>query len=361
MSKIRFPALSPKQPSTAKVAVFVATASEIEMIAKIERLARSTEGVASGFQRPKVAAHIREIAAYLRADDAMLANSIVLGFVRGAELRTTKTGGNELVIDTSQGAPGLIVDGQQRFTALMDAKRSDFQVPVSAFICESVEELHSQFILINNTKPLPRGLIDELLPTAKHYPHRYSARGEASTLIEALNYKRGSSLRGMIQRQTNPDGVIADSSLGKLIKHSLSDGALRLYRHDPEQLSRVGVDLISEYFHAVRHVFRDAWDGHTPKTSRLLHGVGIVSMGFVMEYIHVATGATKREQFIGPLTALRSITAWTEGEWELGPERRRWNSLQNVSSEWKVLAYYLVRHVQQSLTPAKGKSADVRS
>lgn len=360
MSQIRFSALSPHQAGSAKVAVFVATAEEIESIARIERLARSAEGVASGFQRPKVASHIREIAGYLKSEDAMLANSLVLGFVRGAELRGTRGGGHELIVDTSKGAPGLVVDGQQRFTALLDARRSNFQVPVSAFLCDSVEELHSQFILINNTKPLPRGLIDELLPTAKHYPHRYSARGEASVLIEALNYRRGSSLRGMIHRQTHPDGVIADSSLSKLIKHSLSDGALRLYRHDPAQLSRFGVDLISEYFHAVRHVFRDAWDGHTPKTSRLLHGVGIVAMGFVMEYIHVATGATTREQFIGPLTSLRSITAWTEGEWELGPERRRWNSLQNVSSEWKVLAYYLVRHVQQSLATTAGQSAHVR-
>src|SRR3546814_18821783 len=90
------------------------------------------------------------------------------------------------------------------------------------------------------------------------------------------------------------------------------------------------LDLISEYFHAVRHVFHDAWDGHTPKTSRLVHGVGITAMGFVMEYLHSATGATKREQFIEPLTALRPATSWTEGEWELGTERRRWTSLQHL-------------------------------
>jgi hypothetical protein len=41
------------------------------------------------------------------------------------------------------------------------------------------------------------------------------------------------------------------------------------------------------------------------------------------------------------------MTAWTEGEWEFGPERRRWNSLQNVSSDWKMLAFYLVRNAQR--------------
>ena len=60
--------------------------------------------------------------------------------------------------------------------------------------------------------------------------------------------------------------------------NSLSDGALRLYGGDSKLLHTKGVDLISEFFHAVKHVFHDAWNDHTPKTSRLVHGVGIISM-----------------------------------------------------------------------------------
>jgi len=180
-------------------------------------------------------------------------------------------------------------------------------------------------------------------------PHRYESRTEAARLVEELNYRRGSSLRGLIHGQTNPHGVIRDTLVQRLLMNSLSDGALRLYRDDTKLLHSKGVDLISEYFHAVKHVFNEAWDDHTPKSSRLVHGVGITAMGFVMEYIHAALGATQREQFIAPLTALRPATAWTDGEWVLGTERRRWNGLQNVSTDWKLLSFYLVRQVQQAI------------
>lgn len=349
MTRLTFPALVPKQAKSAKVAFFVTTADQISRIAKIDRLSRNVDGVPSGFQRPQIAGHIREIGDYLQRQDAILANPIVLGFVKGASIKRTGAG-HELVIDMPKGeAPGLIVDGQQRFSALMEIQRPGFEVPVSVFICDSEEELRRQFILINNTKPLSKGLIYELLPSVRGLPHRYESRSEAAALVEALNYRRGSSLRGLIHGQTNPHGIIRDTVVQKMLMSSLSDGALRLYRDDTRLLNTRGVELVSEFFHAVRHVFHDAWNGHTPKSSRLVHGVGLTAMGFVMEYIHASTGATRREQFIAPLTALRPATAWTDGEWVLGNERRRWNGLQYVSADWKLLSFYLVREVQRAL------------
>lgn len=359
MTHLKFNALVPEQAPNAKVAFFVSTASQISKIAKIDRLSRTTDGSPSGFQRPQIAGHIREIGDYLLREDAILANPIVLGFVDGASITKTKTG-HELAIDITAGAPGWVVDGQQRFSALNEINRPDFQVPVSAFICETEEELRRQFILINNTRPLPKGLIYELLPSVSGLPHRYQSRAEAASLVELLNYRRGSSLRGLIHGQTNPHGIIRDTIVQRVLMNSLSDGALRLYVDDSKLLHTKGVDLVSEFFHAVKHVFHDAWNDHTPKTSRLVHGVGIISMGFVMEYLHAATGATKREQFIEPLTALRPVTAWTEGEWEFGPERRRWNSLQNVSADWKMLAFYMVRNAQLVVEGPRSANSNVR-
>lgn len=360
MTRLKFNALVPKQARNAKVAFFVSTAQDIAKIARIDRLSRTEDGLPSGFQRPQIAGHIREISDYLMREEAILANPIVLGFVGAASLKKTKEGFHEFAVNISDGAPGWVVDGQQRFSALMEINRPEFQVPVSAFICETEEELRRQFILINNTKPLPRGLIYELLPSVRGLPYRYQSRAEAASLVEQLNYRRGSSLRGLIHGQTNPHGMLKDTLIQRVLMNSMSDGALRLYADDPKLLRTKGVELISEFFHAVKHVFHDAWDGHTPKTSRLLHGVGIISMGFVMEYLHAATGATKREHFIEPLTALRPLTAWTEGEWELGPERRRWNGLQNVSSDWKMLAFYLVRNVQRAVEAPRQVKSRVR-
>jgi DGQHR domain-containing protein len=360
MTHLTFTALVPAQARNAKVAFFVSTAAEIAKIAKIDRLSRAEDGKPSGFQRPQIAGHIREIGDYLMREDAILSNPIVVGFVGGASIRKHKTGLHELTVDIRDGAPGWIVDGQQRFSALMEINRPNFQIPVSAFICHTEEELRRQFILINNTKPLPKGLIYELLPSVDGLPYRYQSRAQAAALVEILNYRRGSSLRGMIQGQTNPHGVIRDTLIQKVLMNSMSDGALRLYMDEPSLLRTKGIDLVSEFFHAVKHVFKDAWEGHTPKTSRLVHGVGVISMGFVMEYLHAAIGATTREHFIKPLTALRPATAWTEGEWVLGPERRRWNSLQNVSGDWKMLAFHLVRNVQRTAEGPRSAKPNVR-
>jgi DGQHR domain-containing protein len=361
MTRLTFSALIPSQSTTSKVAFFVSTAAEIARIAKIDRLSRTVDGAPSGFQRPQIAAHIREIGDYLQRKDAILANPIVLGFVGGASISKARSGEHLLTVDVSKGAPGWIVDGQQRFSALMEINKPNFQIPVTAFICETEEELRRQFILINNTKPLSKGLIYELLPGVSGLPHRYECRSEAARLVELLNYKNGSSLRGLIYGQTNPHGIIKDTIVQRLLMYSLSDGALRLYRGDTKVLHTKGVEFISEYFHAVKHVFHDAWAGHSPKTSRLVHGVGITAMGFVMEHIHSAIGATKREHFIAPLTALRPMTAWTEGEWVLGTERRRWNGLQNVSPDWKILSFYLVRELQKALEGPPAADARVRS
>src|SRR3546814_6990380 len=110
-----------------------------------------------------------------------------------SDVCSSDLGTRELTVDISKGAPGWIVDGQQRFSALMEIGRRDFQVPVSAFICNTEEELRRQFILINNTKPLPKGLIYELLPKVGGLPFRYESRAEAARLLETLHYKKGSS------------------------------------------------------------------------------------------------------------------------------------------------------------------------
>ena len=101
--------------------------------------------------------------------------------------------------------------------------------------------------------------------------------------------------------------------------------------------------MISEFFHAVQHVFRSDWEGHVPKTSRLIHGAGITAMGYVMEAIHSSTGCDGRDGFATGLRPLAGRTAWTSGEWDFGAERRRWNGLQNVPIDIKQLAHHLVQ------------------
>ena len=53
--------------------------------------------------------------------------------------------------------------------ALSMLEEKDFEVFVSALICKDNDELQKQFILINNTRPLAKELIYELLPVKKVY------------------------------------------------------------------------------------------------------------------------------------------------------------------------------------------------
>ncbi|TIX50836.1 MAG: DGQHR domain-containing protein, partial [Mesorhizobium sp.] len=101
-------------------------------------------GALQGFQRPQIAGHIREIRDYLEKPNSILPNAIVVAFMGQAWLEPVTNPESrlcQLVIDTSKGPPGWIVDGQQRFTALSELRGRDFEVLVSGFLCETEEEL----------------------------------------------------------------------------------------------------------------------------------------------------------------------------------------------------------------------------
>lgn len=342
----------PRQGLGTPVFTFAARPSDLASFARIERAARDDQGGLLGFQRPQIAAHIREIRDYLEKPEAILPNPIVVAFTSGARIEAARRGGHaRLTIDATDGPPGWIVDGQQRFTALTEIEDSQFEVLVSGFLCAGIEELQRQFILINNTRPLPKALVYELLPQVRDLPQRMSNRSQAAIVTEALNYDRASSLRGAIKQQTNPKGFIRDTALQKLVMNSIGHGALRLYADDDALLLGRGVPLLSEFFHAVRHVFASDWTGHSPKTSRLVHGTGIVAMGYVMDALNTMDGAEDRDAFVRGLRPLVGQTAWSAGEWDFGNERRRWNGLQNVPADVRQLSAHLVTRLRGPASP----------
>lgn len=349
MTVSRFsPTISPRQAGGPTVVCFTATAARILQVARVERIGRSDSGRLSGFQRPQIAAHIREIRDYLSTPEAMLPNSIVLAF---SSEHATYVGG-ELVVIGGETPPGWVVDGQQRLCAASGLENADFELPVAAFICEDMLELNRQFILINNTRPLSKPLIYELLPGVTGLPHRLSDRAGAALLIEALNYDPNSSLHGVINQQTNPDGIIKDTLMQKLLMNSLRDGALRTF--DGDELMSKGKNVVSEFFAAVRTIFASDWDGHTPKTSRLLHGTGLIAMGFAMDEIVGRYGETERHGFARWLDQLQAHTHWSSGEWDFGSERRPWNALQNTNADYRLLSHHIVRLLRRA-----GRTASV--
>jgi DGQHR domain-containing protein len=338
---LKFEALLADQGTSRSVMVR-ATASQIAQIATIERLGRDAQGRAVGFQRPQVTGHIAEIRDYLEAPDAVMPNCVVLAFVGDARIVTKRGGGTVLEVDVGDHPPGFVVDGQQRLTALGQTGREDFQIFASCLICRDMKELQRQFILVNNTRPLSKSLIYELLPGMPHMPERLSPRQLAAALTERLNFDPASSLRKAVKMQTNPTGVIKDTALHKAIINSDAAGAVQIVMSGKKDVTPA-FELMNNFFAAVQQVFPEAWHGHKPTTSRLVHGAGITALGYVMDEIYARRHATSQADFEEGLAPLVGKTAWTDGHWNFADgEVVRWNRIENVPRQIQQLSEHLV-------------------
>jgi DGQHR domain-containing protein len=349
LTTFRFNVVQASQASDNRVLSFAATPDEILSFSHIERIGRQDDGKLRGFQRHQIASHIKEIRDYLTRDDALLPNAVIIAFIKGRGVRVIDGDRPRIEITFGTDKPGFVVDGQQRLSALSGIKKPGFQVFVSALICKDYNQLRQQFVLINNTRPLPKALIYELLPNVVGLPERFTSRTLAARLVDRLNFRTDSSLCGEIRQHTNPTGVISDIAMQKLLMNSTSDGAIREFIKS-EELDERAFSLVSEFFAAVKVVFGPEWVGMTPKTSRLRHGAGIVSMGCVMELLYAELGAKTKRQFVPGLELLKKHTAWTSGQWHLSDlDIRPWNGIQNTSTDIDLLANHLVRSLKRAL------------
>lgn len=345
----KFKGVRAKQAAGHDVFSFVATPKEILEFSDIERVARNEEGKLQGFQRHQVASHIRDIKDYLNREDAVLPNAIILAFLGGVKITDLSDGIVEITIDSTEAKPGFVVDGQQRLSALSTMEKPGFQVFVSALICKDYNELRQQFVLINNTRPLPKSLIYELLPTVDGLPERFTSRKFAARIIDLLNFLPNSALFGEIKQHTNPKGLLSDTAMQKFVMNSANDGAIRSFMKYEDFEGR-SIELINNFFSAVRTVFKNEWEGLSPRHSRLKHGAGIVSLGFVMELIYSHQNSTSKEGFIEGLRLLKPYTAWTSGEWKLSDiDQRPWNGIQNTSTDINLLTRYLIEKLRPEL------------
>jgi DGQHR domain-containing protein len=245
--------------------------------------------------------------------------------------------------------PGWIVDGQQRAAAIRDASVDRFPICVVSFIAADPAQQREQFILVNSTKPLPKGLIYELLPsTTAKLPTILQRRRFPAYLADRLNHDTDSPLKGLIQTPTNPAGIVKDNSVLRMLEQSMTEGALYLH-YDPSKSgpgqSEPMLRILKAYWRAVAEVFPEAW-GKSPRRSRLMHGAGIVASGLVMDAITDRFGKKvlpTSDEFAADLRPLVDICRWTSGFWEFGPgAQRRWNEIQNTSKDIQLLANYLL-------------------
>lgn len=375
--EFRVPALEVRQGPGRVLYAFAIDGKAVHSFATISRIRRAEARELSGYQRPEVLKHIAEIRTYLEGELPMLPNSMVMAFDQRVRFEPSaavegpgyvRPGILVIPVDPTvpdEAKPGFIVDGQQRLAAIRDAAIGAFPICITAFITDDVREQTEQFILVNSTKPLPKGLIYELLPaTQSRLPTLLERRRFPAYLAERLNYDDDSPLNGMIQTPTNPGGVIKDNSILRMIENSLEQGMLYRLRSgqdgpDVDAILRV----LKNFWGAVRDVFKDAWGVH-PRKSRLMHGAGIVSLGFVMDWIgerHGPSCIPSRQEFAADLIQLKDVCRWTAGYWEFGPGCvRKWNEIQNTSKDIHLLSnHLLIQYKARVWNRAAGRSVIV--
>jgi DGQHR domain-containing protein len=171
-STLRLPALEIRQGPRRTLYTFAVDGKELANFATISRIGRTEEHAIKGYQRPEVLSHIADIQQYLESANPMIPNAIVVAFNRTVRFEPSPKNGNrisysrpgELVIpfcagEPDENRPAWIVDGQQRMAAISSAKIKSFPICVVGFIAGDDAEQREQFILVNSTKPLPKGLI----------------------------------------------------------------------------------------------------------------------------------------------------------------------------------------------------------
>ena len=299
--RLRFVALRVQQREDVPLFIFGVNGRLIPRFAAVDTAERASDGVLTGYQRERVKSHIAQILAYLRQDDALLPNAIVIAFngdvsfapLSGAIRSEWGTPGHLAIplVRAGERKPGFIVDGQQRVSALAQLEPTrDFPVVVVGFKPPSEDIQREQFVLVNKTKPLPRDLLNELLPhVSTHLPKPWRLRRVAGKVLELLRYDKESPFYGRIRGvgSYGEGSNISQAAVLGVIEGSIRRGAVLSDFYtagsdsaDAEAMARV----VRVFFEGVRRVWPYAWNG-SPWSSRLVHGVGISAMGTLMDVI----------------------------------------------------------------------------
>ena len=344
--------------------MFSLTGAEILEVADISRLSRGDDGKLLGYQRPEVKKHVQDIVDYLDNDGSLFPNSIILALSSKIKFRAARgprvgdglaeAGELEIFLPTAgEPRPAWIVDGQQRALAISKSKRKGMSFPVNAFVADEIDLQRDQFLRVNNTKPLPRGLITELLPQVSSVlPASMEAKKMPSALCDLLNSDESSPFKGLIIRSSmtvaaRKRAVVTDTSIIQMLQESLTtpSGCLFPYRNIATGKSDTDVIWanILTFWKAVRNVFPEAW-GKPATKSRLMGGTGIRAMGRVMDRVMPAINVRDRkavQQVESELQVLVPVAHWTSGRWD--DLDLDWKDVQNVGRHIRLLSNLLVR------------------
>jgi DGQHR domain-containing protein len=351
-------ALRVEQRADVSLYVFGVDGRLVQRFAAIQQATRDESGGLIGYQRERVERHINDIRNYLIQNDALLPNAIVVAFEQEIDFEPLPgivrsawgtPGRLRIPIPTPRSRkPALVVDGQQRMSALaqLPADRK-FPVIVVGFCSISKDFEREQFVLVNKTKPLPRDLLTELIPHVETVlPRAWQIKRVAASVLEVLRFDPKSPFHERVRGVgvAGPGANISQAAVLDVIQNSIRRrGVLsRFYTTDGDSDIEMMAKIVAAYFLGVERVWPDAWDA-SPRSSRLVHGVGIVAMGRLMDIVMAdidSEGSRVVSTVARRLDPIRKRCAWNRGSW---PKLRvEWNELQNTSQDKRRLTNYLL-------------------
>jgi len=348
--------------------VFALAPGELLEVAAISRISRDDDGELIGYQRDEVRRHITDIQDYVDAGNVLFPNPIILAFEGGVSFRRSRgpntddglavTGTVDIELHEGARPPGWIVDGQQRAIALSKTKSAKLPIPVVAFLGGDLATQRDQFLRVNNTRPLPRRLITELLPEVDtQLPRRLSARKLPSAVCDLLNRHPDSPFKELISRpslKNRKGAIVNDTAVVDMVKDRLTKpgGCLFPFRNiaTGETDTDVVIRLLIAYWSAVRDTFPEAW-GLPPTKSRLMHGAGIKAMGGLMDHVMGRANPAAEDLYEHAhreVARISDLCRWTSGHWE-GLDDLHWKEIQNTPKSVRLLTNHLMREYTLAL------------
>jgi hypothetical protein len=162
-----------------------------------------------------------------------------------------------------------------------------------------------------------------------------------------LNSDEKSPFFEKIQTPTNPDGKIKDNTILRMLEYSILEGVLYNFR-DPKTGDgdvKKMCSIVNNFFGAVRDRFPEDWE-LTPRKSRLVHGAGIISMGFLMDQIATKSKkgtVTSKSVFATEIELIAGKLRWSSGFWVIpGKGKVQWNDFQNTSKDLSILTSHIL-------------------
>jgi len=195
----------------------------------------------------------KKIGEYIKQDNAVLPNAIVVSLTDEVEVRKTgKKGVETLHFPSEEGKFAYILDGQHRLEGFKYSDGRAFDLPVVA-LHGADDSLRGKVFADINSKQVP---VSDVNLLSLYYQIKDATADETAVMdvLIPLNGDQNSPLRGKIKMMDQDKGTwIKNSAMNRLISPHLEGGVLA------GKNSAQRTQIFKNYFSAIKATWPEAW------------------------------------------------------------------------------------------------------